>query len=83
MTRHFLWVLWPSFLVAGAADGVVFSMFDPHDLRWFGEPVQISRMGAYTIGFFFLWLACSVASALCLWLGADRNRKHGSHDPRG
>jgi hypothetical protein len=35
MTCHALRILWPSFLVAGVLEGLVFSVIDPHELRWF------------------------------------------------
>jgi len=77
MTKNLLWILWPSFVVAGAADGLLFSMFDPHELHAFGEPVEISRLGAYTLGFLFLWFISAVACAFSLWLSTER-RSPGS-----
>lgn len=72
MTRGFsqrlLWVLWPSFLVAAAAELVVFAVFDPRDLHLFGVPIELDRMPAYTIGFFFFWALTSAASALTVFL---------------
>ena len=68
MLRRIMWVMWPSFLVAGAAAGVFFSMFDPQEFWLFGEHLEISRQGAYTIGFFGFWAVCSGASGLTLWL---------------
>ena len=49
------WVLWPSFLVACAAELAFFSLFDPRDLHLFGAPVEADRMLVYTLGFFALW----------------------------
>ena len=61
------WILWPAFLVAAVADGVVFSMFDPRDMHVFGAPVELSRIGVYTIGFFLFWAFGAASSALtCL-----------------
>lgn len=55
-------VLWPAFLCAGAATGVFFTFFDPVALlECEGEP-PLSRMGAYTLGFFMFWLLCIVSS---------------------
>src|SRR5690606_4679168 len=53
--RILLAVLWPAFLVAGLAEGLLFSMFNPDDIQVFGVDVELSRMAAYTIGFFMLW----------------------------
>ncbi len=67
MTRRLGWILWPAFLVAGVADGIVFSLFDPQDMHIIGEPVELSRIGAYTIGFFLFWGFGAASSALtCL-----------------
>ena len=54
-------VLWPSFLVAGAATGLFFSAFDPADLFPFGEDTGLSRLGVYTIGFFTFWLITAIS----------------------
>jgi len=44
-------LLWPSFLVAGVATIVFFTVFDPFEMT-----SKVSRIGAYTIGFFLFWL---------------------------
>jgi hypothetical protein len=54
-------------LVAAIADGIVFSLFDPRDMYVFGEPVELSRIGVYSIGFFLFWAFGAASSALtCL-----------------
>lgn len=60
------WVLWPSFVVAGIAEGVFFTLIDPQELYLLGEPVHFSRMTTYSIGFFGFWLVCA-ASSLLTW----------------
>ena len=45
MTQRLMWILWPAFLVAGIAEGIVFSLFDPHDMHLFGMPVNLDRHG--------------------------------------
>jgi hypothetical protein len=62
------WVLWPSFLVACAAELMFFSLFDPSDLHLFGHPVEADRMLVYTLGFFALWALGAVSSALTVFL---------------
>ena len=64
-------VLWPSFLVAIAAEGLFFSLFDPDDLLAFGHPLEVSRLGAYTIGFFAFWLVAAASGALTCFLVAS------------
>ena len=45
-------VLWPSFLVAGVETIVFFTLFDPEYV--FAE-YDVSRTGAYSVGFFLFW----------------------------
>ena len=67
MKRQLMWILWPAFLVAGMADGLIFSLFDPQDLHVFGEPVNLGRTAVYSIGFFLFWALAAASSALtCL-----------------
>lgn len=61
-------VLWPSFLVAGAAELAFFSVVNPQELYLFGEPVHYSRLATYSIGFFGFWLVCAASSILTLFL---------------
>lgn len=60
--------LWPAFLVALPATGLVFSAVDPRDVLLFGQETSFSRLGMYTVSFFALWLLCWLASALNLWM---------------
>jgi len=54
-------VLWPSFLAAGVAEVLFFTVFDPSD---FGA----SRTLAYTAGFFAFWALAASSSALTCFL---------------
>lgn len=70
MLKLCMTILWPSFLAAAAADGCFFSVFDPVDLlmqlnwSWF----ELPAIGIYTLGFFFLWVFCALASILTCYL---------------
>ena len=56
-------MLWPSFLFAGMATGVFFTLFDPVVLlECEGEP-PLGRTAAYSLGFFMFWLLCAGSSA--------------------
>ena len=41
--KMLIWILWPSFIVAGIAEGIFFTLFDPTDLTLFDAPIQASR----------------------------------------
>lgn len=67
-------VVWASFLAACIATMVFFALFDPlllsDDLAppaWLGD-----RMTAYTIGFFFFWSICALASGFTAFLVGTR-----------
>jgi len=63
-SKRLIWILWPSFIVAGAALAVFFTVFDPQDLRFFGERLEVSRMAIYSVGFFLFWVFAAASSAL-------------------
>lgn len=60
--QRMIWVLWPSFVVAGIAEAVFFTLVDPQELYLFGEPVSFSRIATYSIGFFAFWALCAASS---------------------
>ena len=62
--RMLIWILWPSFIVAGIAEGIFFTLFDPTDLTLFDAPIQASRTAVYSVGFFAFWALAAASSAL-------------------
>jgi hypothetical protein len=66
--QRMMWIAWPAFLVAGVLEMLVFAMVDPHDLHWFGQPLDMSRQAIYTLGFFAFWLMTMASSALTTML---------------
>jgi len=71
MKRHALLVGWPSFLVAGVLEMLVFSAAHPGDLRGFGGLLsEMSVTGVYTLAFFCFWAIAAVGCALTLMLSA-------------
>jgi len=54
-------VLWPSFLTAGAAVIIFFTLFDPYDLF---PHTNVNRLGVYTLGFFAFWALTAGTSVL-------------------
>jgi hypothetical protein len=69
LARFMMQVLWPSFLVATAAVGLVFSMVDPDELVFVGISLADSREAAYTVGFFLFWAMFALSSGLTWLLG--------------
>jgi hypothetical protein len=63
-SKRLIWILWPSFIVAGAAEALFFTIFDPADLSFFGEPLEASRTAIYSVGFFLFWGFAAASSAL-------------------
>lgn len=74
-------VLWPSFLIAGIGAIIFFTVVDPQELYFMGEPVHFSLLATYSIGFIGLWIVCAASSLLTIFLqqGADELNKPQSH----
>lgn len=66
--QRLMWVIWPAFLVAGVAELVFFTVFDPFQLHFFGAPLDLSREAIYTLGFFGFWGVGIASSALTVLL---------------
>ena len=62
--RFMMQVLWPSFLMAAVAVGIVFSMIDPQELVFVGLHLADTREASYTVGFFVFWALFAASSAL-------------------
>lgn len=56
-------ILWPSFLLAGMATSVFFTFLDPVRIFDYEGEAPLSRMAAYSLGFFLFWLLCAASSA--------------------
>ena len=48
--RNWMVILWPSFIVGGIGEVLFFTVFDPKELYFFGEPTGLSRHAVYSIG---------------------------------
>lgn len=64
--KHIIWVLWPAFIAAGIAEIVFFTVIDPQQLYLFGQPVKLSALTTYSLGFLLFWLICA-GSSLFSW----------------
>ena len=77
MGKRLMWILWPSFIVGGIAEGVFFTLIDPQELYLFGEPVHWSATAVYSVGFFMFWMVAAASSAFTCFLqrsAADVNQ---------
>jgi hypothetical protein len=68
LAQRLMWVIWPAFLMAGAAEVIFFTVFDPFDLHFFGETLEMSRSAIYTMGFFGFWALGIASSGLTVFL---------------
>jgi hypothetical protein len=71
-------ILWPSFIAAGIATAVFFTVFDPMELQLLGHHVEVGRTAAYSIGFFGFWLLGALSSGLTCFFqrsAAEVNRR--------
>ena len=66
--KHVIWVLWPAFIAAGAAEALFFTMIDPAQLYLFGELVEWSATATYSTGFLLFWLICIFSSLMTYFL---------------
>ena len=71
--RILMWILWPSFLAAGIASGVVFALIDPRDIPLFGY-IRVSSELAYAAGFFLFWLMAAFSSTLSFFMANSGNQ---------
>jgi hypothetical protein len=59
-------ILWPAFIVAGAAEVIFFTVIDPAELYLMGKQVELGPLAAYSIGFLLFW-GMTVASSAFTW----------------
>lgn len=78
--KRLLWVVWPAFLVAGVAEAIFFTIFDPFDLHFFGAPLELSRQAIYTMGFFGFWGMATAASVLTLFFASRPGERSDDED---
>ena len=63
--RRALLILWPSFLMAGVLEALVFAVVDPSQMRWFGaERIAWSTSAIYSMTFLMFWGAIATSGAL-------------------
>ena len=68
LTNRLILILWPSFLLAGVAEIVFFTVVNPQELYLLGQPVHYSSITTYSVGFLMFWALCAATSVVTLWL---------------
>ena len=66
-----IWIMWPSFLIAGVMTVVFFTLVDPADLTIFGVALAEHRLASYSVGFLLFWLFSAWDSWLTLFFQRD------------
>ncbi|MEJ6005282.1 hypothetical protein WG899_06975 [Paucibacter sp. AS339] len=80
LSRMAMAVIWPSFLMAGVVEALVFAVVDPSDLTWFGgAPMDLPRQAIYTLSFLLFWLVIGLSSSLSLLLADLPNQPENPH----
>ena len=73
-------VVWPSFLMAGVLEALVFAVLDPADLSGFGgQRLELSRQAVYSLSFLLFWLVLSVSASLSLLLASLPEPAQNAH----
>jgi len=81
--KRLIWIFWPSFIVAGIAEAIFFTLFDPREFYLFGEPMQFSRLAVYSAGFFCFWAIAAASSAFTCFIQRGSNEVNRSDSPSG
>lgn len=83
LARFAMAVSWPSFLMAGVLEALVFAVVDPSELSGFGGArPELSRQAVYTLSFVLFWGVIGLAASLSLLLAALPEPPAKPH-PRG
>ena len=77
LARRVLTIVWPSFVMAGVLEALVFVVVDPADFRWFGhDPLELSHQGIYSVTFLLFWGVISTSGALTALLSQVEQEPH-------
>ena len=78
MNPRAMTIVWPSFLMAGVLEGLVFSVVDPTELHFGPSLIEASPQAVYTVAFLAFWAVLSTSGALTtlLWIDPDAREDH-------
>lgn len=78
MLRRAVWVGWPSFLMAGLLEMLVFSAADPAELHALGDlHARLGAEGLYCLAFACFWAVTATACAITLALASPERGGRG------
>lgn len=66
--RDLMSIVWPAFVMAGVGDLLFFTVIDPSQLYFLGNPVELGPIATYSIGFLLFWLLAAASSAFTCFL---------------
>ena len=65
MQRLAMSILWPTFLMSGVLEALIFVVVDPEDLHWFDGPaLGWSTNAVYTVTFLIIWTVMVTSGVL-------------------
>lgn len=67
--KRAMWIVWPSFLVAGLLEALVFAVVDPQDVLAVSD-LGWGRTALYSATFLLFWALMCLAAGLSLWLAS-------------
>jgi len=73
MSRIALTILWPSFLMAGVLEALVFAAIDPSELHFDHLGFEPSPQAIYTLGFLVFWGVLSTSGAISALLLVEQD----------
>jgi hypothetical protein len=66
--KRAIWIFWPAFVVGGIVEVLFFTFFDPMELHFQGQPLSLSRLAVYSIGFLLFWAFAAASSAFTCFM---------------
>ena len=61
-------IIWPAFVMGGVGEVLFFTVIDPGELYFLGNPVELGPLATYSIGFLLFWLLAAGSSAFTCFL---------------
>lgn len=79
-TQRWMSIAWPAFMAAAVLEMLVFAAFDPDQMQWFGDALQMSRISIYSLAFFIFWALFLVSGYLTVLLSLPQEELNIKHE---